>query len=128
MLYLGLKINVLIQLLCQISKRLYGESTPCDYVRTNLTDIFQPRRGVTKVRNSIKIKHLHLMIFIWWHSQDSMLHSKCLFCSIKLIFIHLFVCVFSSVIHMHKAWAQHPDEKSKSCIKVRRNTGEYHFH
>ena len=49
---------MLIQPLSQISKRLYGESTPWDYLRTapriykHMKNIFQPGRCDTKVRNS----------------------------------------------------------------------------
>ena len=102
-LYIGLKMNfLLIQPLCQISKRLYGESISCDYLRTvprlqNYTNIFQPSRGVTNVRNSAKINHLPLMIFIWLHSQDSQLHSKCLFCSIKSLFMSQKLCFVGAV-------------------------------
>ena len=85
-LYIDLNMNfLLIQPLCQISKRLYGESIQCDYLRTvprfqKHTNIFQPSRGVTKVRNSDKIIHLPLKIFIWLQSQESQQHNKCLFC------------------------------------------------
>ena len=54
--------------------------------RQVITNINQPFRGVTKVRNNDTIYHLPLMIFEWLHSQDSMLHNKCLFCSIKPLF------------------------------------------
>ena len=128
--YEGLKINVLlIQPLCQISKRLYRKSKPCDCVRSapshkNYTDIFQPRRGVTNVRYSVKINHLPLMMFIWWHSQVSMLDNKCVFCSIMSLFMSKnlsFVGEFSSEIQRHNARSQHQDEWSKSTIKVSRN-------
>ena len=64
MLYIGLKINfLLIQPLCQISKRLYGESILCDYLRTaphlqKHTNILQPSKGITNVRNSDKMNHI----------------------------------------------------------------------
>ena len=36
--YIKLKLNLLlIQVPCQISKRLYGESKPCDYLVTALS-------------------------------------------------------------------------------------------
>ena len=97
-LYIGLNINLLlIQPLCQISKRLYGESIPCDHLRTapstqNITNSYQPSRGVIKVRNSDKMNHLPLMIFIWLHSQDSQLPNKCSFCLIKSLFICKNLC------------------------------------
>ena len=90
MLYIDIKINfLLIQTLCQISKRLYGESIPCDYLRTaprlqKHTNILQPSKGITKVSYSDIINHLPLKIFIWLQSQESQLHNKCLFCSIKV--------------------------------------------
>jgi hypothetical protein len=118
-LYIVLKINfLLIQRLYQISKRLYGESIPCDYLRTapllqKHTNIFQTSRGVTKVRNSNKINHLPLKIFIWLQSQESQLHNKCLFCSIKSLIISLklnFVGVWCSVIHKLKRWSKQADK------------------
>jgi hypothetical protein len=69
-LYIGLKINfLLIQLLCQIPKSLYGESIQCDYLRTaprlqKHTNILQPSKGITEVRNSYKINHLPFKTFI----------------------------------------------------------------
>jgi hypothetical protein len=49
---------------------------------------------MTKVRNSDKMNHLHLMIFIWSQSQESLLHNKrlikSLFMSQKLSFVVLF--------------------------------------
>ena len=100
-----------MQPLCQISKRLYGESTLCDYVRSapihwNPYIHFPAKESITKVRNSIKMNHLPLMIFIWWHSQVSMLDNTCLFCSIMSLFMTkylLFVCTFCPVIRMLNA-------------------------
>ena len=92
-LYIGLKINfLLIQPQCHISKRLYGESKPCVYLRTSpsrqfITNSNQPSRRVAQVRNRDQINHLPLMIFIWLHSQESHLHNKCWFCSIKSLFM-----------------------------------------
>jgi hypothetical protein len=109
-LYIGLKMNfLLIQPRCQISKRLYGESKPCDSLRTapsrqTITNSNQPSRRVTQVRNRDKINHLPL-IFIWLHSEDINLLNKCLFCSIKSLFISKnlhFVHAFSTVIHRFK--------------------------
>ena len=116
-----------MQPLCQISKRLYGESTRHDYVRSapshkNHTAIFQPRKGVTKFRNSVKINHLTLMIFIWWHSQVSMLDNKCLFCSIMSLFMSKYLCyvgAFSSEIQRHKLNIK--TKSQKSTLKVSRN-------
>ena len=130
---------LLIQALCQISKRLYSESIPCDYLRTapsrqiityswigRVTALDASRRPspplrivtsqvvvVTKVRNNDQINHLSLMIFIWLHSQDSQLLNKCSFCSIKSLFMSInlrFVGVFCSVIHWHKARSQQADK------------------
>ena len=81
-----------MQPLCQISKKLYGKSTPCNNLSTALrhktchTDI-QHIVESTEVRNSISNIHLPLMIFIRMHSQESQFHNKCLFCSMKFIFI-----------------------------------------
>jgi hypothetical protein len=81
-LYMGLKVNfLLIQPRCQVSKRLHGESIPWDYLRRApsrqiITNSSQPSR-VTQVRNSDKMNHLPLMIFICLHSQDSHLLNKC---------------------------------------------------
>ena len=129
MLYIGLKINfLLIQPLCQISKRIYGKSITCDYLRTAssrqiITNSNQPSRGVTQVRNGDKINHLPL-IFIWLHSQYIHLLNKCLFCSIKSLFISenlRFVCLFSSVIHRLKL-SQNRQPKNPNCIReVHRN-------
>ena len=118
-----------MQPLCQISKRLYGESTLCDYVRSapshrNPYSHFPAKESVTKVRNSIKMNHLPLMIFIWWHSQVSMLDNKCLLCSIMSLFMTkylLFGCAFCPVIRMKKACALIPGRKVKITIKVSRN-------
>ena len=93
--YIKIKLNVLlIQPLCQISKRLYGESTPCDYLWTaprkkSMKNIFQPGRCATKVRNSDKINALPLMIFFCWHSKRSQIHHKWSFCSIMSFFISI---------------------------------------
>ena len=126
MLNIKIQINfsLLMQPLCQISKRLYSESTLCDYVRSapshrNPYSHF-PTSHVTKVRNSIKMNHLPLMIFIWWHSQVSMLVNKCLFCSIKLIFMSKylhFVGAFCSEIQRRNARSQNQDGKSKKYNK-----------
>ena len=85
---------MLIQPLCQISKRLYGKSTPCDYLRTapriqNHKNIFQPGRCDTKVRNSDIKNALPLMIFFCWHSKRSQIHHKWSFCSIMSSFISI---------------------------------------
>ena len=128
MLYTSLKINfLLIQPLCQISKRLYSESKPCDYQRTalgtqNIT--YQPSRLVMKVRNINKMNHLPLMIFIWLHSQDSRLHNKCSFCSIKSLFICKnlnFDGAFCSVIQWLKCGHKRQTKIQNSIRKVRRN-------
>ena len=75
---------------------------PASPVCAGHTKIYQPSRGVTKVRNNDKINHLPLMIVIWLHSQDSHLHSKCLFCSITSLFmsqkLKSFVGAFCAVI------------------------------
>ena len=117
---------LLIQPLCQISKRLYGESKPCDYLRTELSTqniTYQPSRLVTKVRNSNKMNHLPL-IFVWLHSQDSQLHNKCLFCSIKFLFISKnlhFVGAHCSVILRLKGSHNRQTKNPNSIRKVRRN-------
>ena len=55
--------------------------------KNNHTAIFKASIYVTKTRNTAKMYHQLLMIFIRWHSQDSMLQNTCMFCSIKFIFI-----------------------------------------
>ena len=80
----------LMQPLCQISKKLYGKSIPCNNLSTALkaqTSQKDIRHIVqsTEVRNNIINIHLPLMIFIRMHSQESQFHNKCLICSIKLI-------------------------------------------
>ena len=113
----------------KISKRLYGESIPCDYLRTApsrqiITNSNQPSRRVTQVRNRDKMKHLPLMIFIWLHSEDINFLNKCLFCSIKSLFISKnlsFVRTFSSVIHRLKRSHNRQTENTNCIHKVHRN-------
>jgi hypothetical protein len=113
------KINFsLMQLLSQISQMLYGKSTLCDYVRLdpshrNPFSHFPNKEKCQKVRNSIKMNHLPLMIFICWHSQVSILDNKSLFCSIMSLFMSknlLFVCAFCPVIRMQNVRALIPDK------------------
>ena len=88
--------------LCKISKRLYGESTPCLIMfgqrQVREKYIFQRRRGVTKVRNSIINIHLPLMMFIRMHSQESQFHHKCLIMSISYVQIFSYVKAFGKQI------------------------------
>ena len=83
-------LNRLMQPLCQISKKLYGKSTPCNNLSTALRHKNKPYRyrhvvESTEVRNSIINIHLPLMIFIKMHSYEYQFHNKCLLCSIKSI-------------------------------------------
>ena len=118
-----------MQLLCQISKKLYGKSTPCNNLstafrhKTSHTDTCHVVKSV-KVRNSIINIHLPLMIFIRMHSQESQFHNKCLFCLIKyIIYVQIppFVSAFSSQIQTHEAQANVQTKSSKSYITVCRN-------
>ena len=125
---MGLKINfLLIQPRCQISKILFRKSKPFDYLRTVpsiqiITNSYQPNRGVTQVRNREKMNHLPLMIFIWLHSQDSHLLNKCLFCSMKSLFISKnLVRAFFSVIHRLKRSHNRQTKNPNRVHKVRRN-------
>ena len=71
------KDMLLIPPQCSISKRLYDESTPSDYVRSvpshrKTQPFFQPKRGVTKSRNrdkneSLTFDDLHQMTLIELH-------------------------------------------------------------
>ena len=81
-----------MQPLCQISKKPYGKSTIFNNLRTAFSHKSKPLSypqvvESTKVINSIINLYLPLLIFIEMHSQDSMLHNTCMFCSIKFIFI-----------------------------------------
>ena len=96
----------LMQLMCQISKKLYGKSKPCN----NLSTAFRQQSSQkdirhigwsTLVRNSIINIHLPLMIFIRMHSQESQFYNKCLFCSImSIIYVQIasFVRAFGTQI------------------------------
>jgi hypothetical protein len=53
----------------------------------SMKNIFQPNRRITIVRNSDKINHLPLKIFIFLQYQRSQLHIECSFCLIKSFFI-----------------------------------------
>ena len=79
------------------------------------TSIFQRRRGVRKVRNSVININLPLMILIGMHSQVSQFHNKCLFCSIKSIYVQLpaFCSRVQPVIQMLNAQSLSSDEKSQ---------------
>jgi hypothetical protein len=113
---------LLIQPLCQISKWLYGECIPCDYLRTappiykSITIIFQTSRGVTKVRNSDQINHLPLKIFLCLPSQGFQLYNEWSFCSIKSFFISQKVSLvgdLDSVIHQFPSFKMHANESQK---------------
>ena len=112
-------------------KRLYGVSTLCYYVRSapshrNPYSHFPAMESVTKVRNSIKINHLPLMIFIWWPSQVSLLDMFVLFDNIPPL------CPKTSVLLVRLVqkskgtmYALNIKRKSQSTIKVRRNMSNY---
>ena len=79
-----------MQPLCQISKKLYGKSKPCN----NLSTAFRQQSSQkdishivlsSLVRNNIININLPLMIFIRMHSQESQFHNNCLICVIKFI-------------------------------------------
>ena len=89
-----------MQLLCQISKKLYGKSIPC---QKDIRHIVQS----TEVRNNIININLPLIIFIRMHSQESQFDNKCLICSMKFI-------IYASPAEMS-------DEKSENYITGRRN-------
>ena len=116
----------LIQTQCQISKRLYGESIPCHayhYPRTApsrqiITNSYQPHRGVTQVRNSKKMNHLPLMIFIWLHSEYMHLLNKCLFCSIKSLFISKNKKKFCLRVFFSNPQAQTQSQQADKKIKI----------
>ena len=90
--YTKLKLYfLLIQPPCQISKRLYGESRPCYYVKTashhtNTWQSYFNPPGATKLRNNNIINALPLKIFCW-HFNMSQKHHKWSFCSINSIII-----------------------------------------
>ena len=112
-----------MQPLCQISKKLYGKSTPCNNLNTALRDQSSPKNIChvvlsTLVRNSIINIHLPLMIFIRMQSQESQFHNKCLICSImSLIYVQIatFVSSFCKQIQPHEARSLVADEMSETC-------------
>ena len=68
-----------------------------------------------------KINPLHLMIFIWWQSEDINLLNKCSFCSMKSLYIQK-PQFCSSVIHRLKLSQNNQTKKIQICIrKVHRN-------
>jgi hypothetical protein len=85
-------IFLLIQPPCQISKRLYAESRPCDYLRTapciqtqeNTISTSQVRLNIW---NNDIIHALPLKIFLCWHAKMSQKHHKWSFCSQNFFFI-----------------------------------------
>ena len=118
-----------MQPLCQISKKLYGKSKPCNNLSTALraqTSQKDIRHIVqsTEVRNNIINIHLPLMIFIRMHSQESQFHNKCLICSVmSIIYVQIatFVSAFGKQIQSHEARSLKADEMSKSSVTVSRN-------
>ena len=130
-LYMELKIYFsLIQPLCQISKKLYSESTPWNNLSTALRDQNKPDTHhvveSTEVINSIINIHLRLMIFNGMHSKESQFHNKCLFCSIKsIIYVqipHFVVLVNKSKLtRCGQVQVKVQTKSSKSYITVRRN-------
>ena len=108
-----------MQPLCQISKKLYRKSTPCNYLSTALRQQNKPYRyppccGVNKVRNSIINIHLPL-IFIRLHSQESQFHIKCLICSIKSIYVQIPCFCFSFSSHSPLLHSRSIKQGSKDC-------------
>ena len=112
-----------MQPLCQISKKLYGKSKPCNNLSTALraqTSQKDIRHIVqsTEVRNNIINIHLPLMIFIRMHSQESQFHNKCLFCSImSIIYVQIssFVRAFGKQIQKR---VQVPSNVGRNVQKV----------
>ena len=111
-----LQINFsLIQPLCQISKKLYRKSTPCNNLSTALrqqnsqTDI---RHVVQKSKINIINIHLPVMIFIRMHSQESQFHNKCLICSIKFL-------IYVQIASFVRAFG----EQIQTCVQVQPNAG-----
>ena len=100
---------MLIQPLCLISKRLRRKCT------LRLSEDSAPQsRGITKVRNSDKLNHLPLKIFIWLQTQGSQLQTN--FCSIKSFYIPKKVSVvgtLDSVIHRFPSFKMHTNESRK---------------
>ena len=119
----------LMQPLCQISKKLYGKSTPYYNLSTALRDQTSQKHirhivQSTLVRNSIINIHLPLMIFIRMHSQESQFHNKCLFFSImSIIYVQIatFVRICLQNVLSHEARSLGADKISKSSITVHRN-------
>ena len=115
-----------MQPLCQISKKLYGKSTPCNNLRTALRkqiDISAMLES-TEIRNNNINIHLPLMIFSRMHSQESQFRNKCLICLImSIIYVQIatFVSAFGKQIKTHEARSLAADEISKSSVTVRRN-------
>jgi hypothetical protein len=102
-----------MQPLCQISKKLYGKSKPCNNLSTvprDPTSQKDIRHNVqsTEVRNNIINIRLPLMIFIRIHSQESLFHNKCLFCSIMSI-ISIQIATFVSAF-----WKQIQSQEARS--------------
>ena len=95
----------LMQPLCQISKKLYGKSKPCNNLRRRSEIIFFAMLESTEIRNNIINISLPLMIFIRMHSQESQFHDKCLICSIKSI-IYVQIPPFCSRIQYSNPNAQ----------------------
>ena len=115
-----------MQLQCQISKKLYGKSKPCNNLRTAIRKQIEISAMLesTEIRNSIINIHLPLMIFIRMHSQESQIHNKSLICSImSIIYVQraIFVNTFGKQIQSHEARALVADKMSKSSVTVRRN-------
>ena len=114
----------LMQPLCQISKKVYGKSKPCNNLSTELRDPTSQKdiRHIvhsTEVINNIINIHLPLMIFIRMHSQESQFHNKCLTCSImSIIYVQIatFVSAFGKQIKTHEARSLLADEMSKSSV------------
>ena len=110
----------LLQPLCQISKKLYGKSKPCNNLRTALRKQIEISAMLEskEIRNNIINIHLPLMMFIRMHSQESQFHNKRLICSIKFIYVQIppFVSAFGKQIQTHDMCAspvESTDEKSK---------------
>ena len=115
-----------MQPLCQISKKLYGKSKPCNNLRTALRKQIEISAMLesTEIRNNIINIHLPLMIVIRMHSQESQFHMKCLICSImSIIYVQraIFVNTFGKQIQSHEARSLVADKMSKSSVTVRRN-------
>ena len=94
----------LMQPLCQISKKLYGKSKPCNNLRMALRKQIEISAMLEskEIRNNIINIPLPLMIFIRMHSQESQFHIKCLICLImSIIYVQraTFVSTFGKQIH-----------------------------